>query len=47
MTDEKEPNPTTVKEFEKMQVVKASDLGMITGRPTFNGVYDVARATFP
>ena len=44
MTDEKEPNPTTVEEFENMQVVKASDLGMITGRPTFNGVYDVARA---
>ena len=44
MTDEKEPNPTTVEEFENMQVVKASDLGMITGRPTFNGVYDVGRA---
>merc|ERR1711884_814613 len=44
MTDENEPKPTTVEEFERVQVVKASDLGMITGRPKFNEVYDVKRA---
>jgi len=42
--NETEPKGITVEEFERLQVVKASDLGMITGIPKFNEVYDVSRA---
>ena len=39
-----EPKGIAVEEFEQRQVVKAGDLGMISGTPKFNAVYDVKRA---
>ena len=42
--NETKPKGITIKEFKRLQVVKASNLGMITGRPKFNEVYDVKRA---